>query len=132
MKKKILIIDDDVDLVDMTKAFLIQHDYEVFTAYNGVEGIECLKNCKPDFVILDVMMTSVGEGFEVAQEIRKLDSVRDIPILMVSSVNEQHDFPLMFGPDDQWNPVNDFLNKPVQPQLLLDKISELLKIKSSD
>ena len=83
-------------------------------------------------LFLDVMMTSVGEGFEVAQEIRKLDSVRDIPILMVSSVNEQHDFPLMFGPDDQWNPVNDFLNKPVQPQLLLDKISELLKIKSSD
>ena len=49
MKKKILIIDDDVDLVDMTKAFLIQHDYEVFTAYNGVEGIECLKNCKTGF-----------------------------------------------------------------------------------
>jgi DNA-binding response OmpR family regulator len=123
---KILLIDDDVDLVEVNKTYLSKRGFEVFAAYNGEEGIAIAKNIIPDVIILDVMMTTVGEGFEVAQEIRKTETIKHAQILMLTSVNEQHDFPIRFGPDQRWNPVNAFFEKPIEPEKLLQAVNNLI------
>ena len=113
MKNKILIIDDDVDLVETNRASLTLKGFQVSCAYNGHEGLEALRREKPDLVILDVMMTDVGEGFEVARQIRRDTGIKDTPVLMLTSVKQEHGFNLTVGPDDTWNPVDCFLEKPV-------------------
>ncbi len=124
--KKILLIDDDVDLVLINKAHLEKAGYRVYAAYNGREGLEKMKEIHPDLVLLDVMMTSVGEGFEVARSIREDETLKSIPILMLSSVNDLHGFKLRVGPDEDWNPVNDFIDKPVDSDRLLKKVKTIL------
>jgi two-component system, OmpR family, alkaline phosphatase synthesis response regulator PhoP len=126
MNKKILLIDDDVDFVEQNRAFLVQKGYSVCCAYNGRDGIEKAVQEKPDLVLLDVMMTEVGEGFEVAREFREREEIQKIPILMLTGVNKEHGFSLQIGPDATWNPVDVFVEKPVERGQLLLKIKELL------
>ncbi len=126
MSGKILLIDDDVDLVEMNRAFLAKNGYDVIFAYNGTDGFEKAKTEKPDLVVLDVMMTEVGEGFEVARNLKGDDSTRDIPILMMTSVNQEHGFSLTVGPDETWNPVDAFVEKPFSPKDLMSKIEEMI------
>lgn len=126
MKKKIMLIDDDVDFVEQNSAFLEKNDYNVVYAYNGKDGLKLMEQEKPDLLVLDVMMNEVGEGFEVARLVRQREELKDMPIIMLSSVNKVHGFNLTIGPDENWNPVNDFLDKPVDHKLLLEKIERLL------
>jgi CheY-like chemotaxis protein len=126
MSKKILLIDDDVDIVELNRAMLTVAGYQVCTAYSGGEGLEKIVKERPDLVILDVMMSSVGEGFEVAREIRKNEAIRHTPILMLTGVNREHPFNLRIGPDVEWNPVDSFLEKPVQKEILLEKVRTML------
>ncbi len=125
--KKILLIDDDVDLVEMNRAYLEQQGFAVVCAYNGNDGLASARSETPDLIVLDVMMTDVGEGFEVARELRKDENTRSIPILMLSSVNQEHGFNLTIGADEAWNPVDCFIDKPFSPKELLGKIDELLE-----
>ena len=127
MSKKILLIDDDVDLVEMNKSFLESHGYDVVFAYNGVDGLKMLDSEKPDLLVLDVMMTEVGEGFEVAREVRKREAFKNTPIIMLSAVNELHGFNLTIGADESWNPVTEFVDKPIEHNKLLAKIESLLE-----
>jgi len=85
-----------------------------------------VKSEKPDLVILDVMMSRADEGFEVAREIRKDPKTRNLPIIMLTSVNQQPDYNWKFGPDEEWNPVDEFLEKPVSHDKLLQKVNDLL------
>ncbi len=124
--KTILLIDDDVDLVEMNRAYLEQQGLDILTAYNGADGLESARNNSPDLIVLDVMMTEVGEGFEVARELRNDESTRQIPIIMLSSVNQEHGFNLTIGADEAWNPVDCFIDKPFSPKELHGKIKELL------
>ncbi len=126
MGKKIVLIDDDVDFVEMNKSLLEKEGYEVLFAYDGKEGFEKVKLEMPDLVILDVMMTSADEGFQVAREIREEASLKEIPILMLSSINKTEDYNWQYGPDDRWNPVDIFVDKPVKPEVLLQKVGNLL------
>jgi DNA-binding response OmpR family regulator len=132
MIKKILLIDDDIDLVAVNKAHLLKEKFNVITAYDGEEGLKKALAEQPDLVVLDVMMNSVGEGFEVAREMRNNPQLANIPILMVSSVNQEHGFKLRIGADENWNPVDDFIEKPVDFTLLIKKVNELLKQKRSN
>lgn len=127
MSKKILLIDDDIDVIEMNRAILTRAGYRVSAAFDGDEGFQKILAEKPDLVILDVMMNSVGEGFELARRVRSNAATRDIPILMLSGVNREFDFSLRIGPDEDWNPVNVFLDKPVAKDLLLNKVKEMLK-----
>ena len=129
MIKKILLIDDDVDLVAVHKAHLLKEKFSVITAYNGKEGLKQAIAEQPDLVVLDVMMDAVGEGFQVAREMKNNPKLANIPILMISSVNQEHGFKLRIGPDENWNPVDDFLEKPVEFTMLIKKVNELLKQK---
>jgi len=78
-KKKILIIDDDLDLTAAIQAILENKNYQVFTAINKEEGWEKIKSKNPDLLILDVMMDTSHEGFEMAREIKKESEYKDIP-----------------------------------------------------
>ncbi|MDZ7721753.1 MAG: response regulator [candidate division KSB1 bacterium] len=126
MTNHILLIDDDVDFVEMNKTFLETKGYTVDTAYNGTEGVERVKESAPNLIVLDVMMDQVGEGFEVARTLKQDEQYKHIPIIMLTSVNKEHGFDLTVGADEQWNPVDCFLEKPLSPQDLLAKVREFL------
>lgn len=86
-KKKILIVDDDIDVITIMETILRKEGYEVHSAMNKKEGIEKLRSVKPDLAILDVMMTTPYEGFDLAQEILNSEEFKHIPFLMQSSID---------------------------------------------
>ena len=126
MSRKILLIDDDVDLVEMNRAFLTNNGFEVIVAYNGTDGFAKAKTEQPNLIVLDVMMVDVGEGFEVARNLKGENVTKEIPILMMTSVNQEHGFSLTVGPDETWNPVDAFVEKPFSPKDLMNKIEEMI------
>lgn len=130
MSTKILLIDDDVDLVEMNRAYLVRQGYTVLFAYNGSDGLKLARESRPDLIVLDVMMTEVGEGFEVARALKGDASTRNIPVIMLSSVNQEHGFNLTIGADQAWNPVDIFIDKPFGPKDLHAKIQEMLSTKN--
>jgi CheY-like chemotaxis protein len=85
-KKKILLVDDDVDIIAVVETILENDGYEVITAYNKTEGLEMAKREKPDVAILDVMMTTHYEGFELAETFVKNAQFKGMPVLMQTSI----------------------------------------------
>jgi len=85
--KKILIVDDDIDVINVAEAILKKEGYEVISANGKEEGIEKLRNEKPALAILDVMMTSHYEGFELAQEMIKNPDIKEVPFLFQTSID---------------------------------------------
>jgi CheY-like chemotaxis protein len=124
---KILIIDDDPDITEAMKVVLENKGYTVDSAKDGSEGMEKIKVDMPDLIILDVMMNSLREGFLLSRELKKDQKYKHIPILMVTSVKQKTgiDFETAAG-DETWLPVDSFLNKPVKPEVLLEKVKSLL------
>ena len=125
---KILIIDDDPDITEAMKVVLETEKYQVQTATNGTEGMEQIKNNTPDLIILDVMMDTPREGFLINRELKKDPTYKNIPVLMITAVKEKTgiDFKPEAG-DPAWLPVEDFLDKPIKPEVLLEKVQVLLK-----
>ncbi len=126
MAKIILMIDDDPEFVDATSNLLDAKGYEVFSAPNGKEGLEKAKKNKPNLILLDVMMTTKSEGFDVAREMHKIDSLKNIPVIMITGVRKEMNLPFGFEPDDTWLPVQQVLEKPVKPDVLLDAVSKAI------
>jgi DNA-binding response OmpR family regulator len=127
MAKNVLIIDDDADLVESVANLLEAKGYSVETAPNGEEGIAKAKANTPDIILLDVMMVKKDEGFQVARELRSIESVKDVPVIMVSGVRREMSLPFGFEPDSDWLPVAAFLEKPVKPEVLLKTVAEHIK-----
>lgn len=125
---KILIIDDDPDIVEAMKVVLESKKYQVTTAKSGEEGLEKVKQKKPDLIILDVMMETQGKGFEVARAVKADEDTKDTPILMLTAVKENTglDFKKEAG-DDAWLPVDAYLDKPLKPDELISKVELLLR-----
>jgi len=122
MSKKILIIDDDVDLVEVLRLTLEKNGYTVIDAQNGTRGYQLLEREQPDLVILDVMMATWDEGFEVVQKIRVNPTIADTPIIMLTAVSQQ--MGIKYAKDDETLPVNEFIEKPVMPGTLLTIIKK--------
>ena len=133
-KPKILIIEDDIDLVAAMKKILESKGYNVSAAYDPEEGTEKLKQERPDLIILDVMFGSKGEskGFDFANKIRINREFSGTPILMLTGINTQKPF-FNFSPDTdgEYLPVDAFLDKPVKSDDLIPKVEDLLKQKTS-
>jgi CheY-like chemotaxis protein len=127
---KILIIDDDPDILTAVRMSLEPQGYEVVEARSGKEGIEVLKNNTPDLIILDVMMETKTEGFQLALKLRSPDpgseyaNFKDIPILMLTAIHSTT--PLKFEPDIDYLPVELFVDKPIDPDDLVNKVDYLL------
>jgi CheY-like chemotaxis protein len=127
MAKKILIIDDDPDVVLALRMPLENVGYEVHEAHSQPEGLAAVNDVAPDLIILDVMMDTHTAGFQMAQKLHGPDAKeahRVIPILMVTAVHQTT--PLRFEPDDDYLPVEAFIDKPIEPKSLLDKVKSLL------
>jgi CheY-like chemotaxis protein len=126
--KKILIVDDDPDITEAMSVVLETKNYAVTTASNSADAADAIAQSTPDLVILDVMMDSPREGFVFSRKLKDNPDTKDIPVLMITSVKDKVgiDFKSEAG-DDSWLPVQDFLDKPVQPDVLLAKVAELLK-----
>ena len=128
---KIVIVDDDQDIRDSLQDILQGRDYTVVTAADKTEGMETIKAEKPDLAILDVMMPAGSEGFELSRDMRKDPDLKDIPILMLTGVRQKTglDFRADAG-DPDWLPVDGFIEKPVNPQILVEEVQKLLTAKA--
>lgn len=124
---RILIVDDDPDVVEAVQMCLEQRKHEVLAAYSRQEGLAAFKKSQPDLVILDVMMEQPDDGMVLARQLRK-DGF-DGPIFMLTNINQVTG--MNFGKDEQILPVDDFQQKPIDPQVLLSKVSDLLARKVS-
>ncbi|MFL7809129.1 MAG: PleD family two-component system response regulator [Anaerolineae bacterium] len=123
---KILIIDDDPDFVLAVRMPLEAAGFEVEEAATTEEGIKKVLGVQPDLVILDVMMPTGYEGFETARAIREEHGLKELPIVMLTSLHEKRKVPYRFAPDETYLPVDVFLDKPIEPDALVDTINELL------
>jgi two-component system alkaline phosphatase synthesis response regulator PhoP len=131
--KKILMIDDDENLVNVVKLVLEAKDYEFDCAYSAKEGLQKIKEFSPDLIILDVIMEDFVAGFRVVSELRASEPTSEfakfsnIPILMLTSVTSKTDINFSEKVGTALLPVDAFLEKPVKPTTLLKRIEELLQ-----
>ena len=123
---KILLVDDDPDFLEMHKAVLQNHGYDVLTATSGQEGLERVRAEIPDLIILDLMMEKHDAGFSFSKTVKTDPLFRKIPILMVTSVAEATGFRFSLEEDGYWMKTDDFLDKPVMPKILLERVDKLL------
>ena len=130
MPAKILIVEDTPDMALALRMPLEATGYEVFHALSGQECLEMIKQVKPDLIILDVMMETTTAGFQVSLQLRSPDpqseyaKYRHVPILMLTAIHTTTS--LRFGPDEAYLPVDDFVEKPIDPDVLLEKVQRLI------
>jgi len=125
---KIKIIDDDLDLAEDLSLLLKNAGHEISTQDDTEGAVAVLIEEKPDLLILDVMFPeNPAGGFDLAREIRSTPALRDLPVILLTAINQE--FPMDFSSrdiDPEWMPVQDFLEKPVAPDVLLEKVDSLL------
>jgi CheY-like chemotaxis protein len=128
--KKIYIIDDDRDIVESMSMVLKANGYEVSAQYNDENVVENVIKYNPDLIILDVMFPENNSvGFEIARDIKRNNKLTNIPIIMLSAVNEKGIYVGRLTNQDineSWLPVSIFLDKPVQPKELLLQVKSML------
>ncbi|RKZ19102.1 response regulator [bacterium] len=124
--KTILVIDDDIDLVEIIRMTLENEGFKVIDAQDGERGLARARADAPDLVLLDVMMGSVDEGFQVAYQLRSDEATKEIPILMLTAVADQTGFDFDPDKDQEFLPVDEFLEKPVSPRKLIDMVRKHL------
>ena len=121
---KILLIDDEPDILEFLEYNLLQHDFVVEKAKDGLEGIEKFKSFQPDIILIDVMMPKLN-GIETCEKIKSLDNSDNCIILFLSARNEE--FTQIAAYDAG---AHDFVNKPVKPKILIKKIQAIIKQKN--
>ena len=136
---KILVVDDDENIVEAIKAILESRSYRVVTAYNKEQALERVRDSEPDIIILDVMMSHITDGFEVARKLRADNRTNHIPIILLTAIHHELDKKLLpefirYSPetDGEYLPVDDFVDKPIQPDDLIERVEKLLSKKSID
>jgi len=120
--KKIMLVDDDAELIDAIRSILENQHFTVVTANNKAEGLEIAGKENPDLAILDVMMTYDQEGFDLANELRNDPRFRELPIIMMTGVDKEKGVDFKSSAGDDWLPVNGYLEKPVQPHMLIAEV----------
>jgi CheY-like chemotaxis protein len=127
--KKIYIVEDDKDIIESLSIVLKSKGYEISSQLNEESLIENVKAYGPDLIILDVMFPQdPGAGFQMARELKKDETTKDIPVLMLSAINEKGEYGFRFSNsdrDESYLPVDEFVEKPIQPEKLLEKVRKL-------
>jgi CheY-like chemotaxis protein len=134
---RILIVDDDRDLVAVLRLALESRGYRVAAAYDLPTGLDAAAAQRPDCIVLDIMMPHATEGFHFVWRLRQNEDTyfQNVPIVVLSAIHEKTD--LRFYPDSsdgtyqagEFLPVQDFVDKPVDPTLLLERIDRALRLK---
>jgi len=132
MPHKILVVDDDPDILEAISMILESQGYKVVTARDGVEGLANLKAEKPDLLVLDLLMPKM-DGFAVCKELQdpRWSKYKDMPILILTSVREEASrrrYELETGLELD---VDDYVEKPVSPDTLLERVGRLIKRQES-
>jgi DNA-binding response OmpR family regulator len=130
MQGKILVVDDDPDILEALSMILESQGYQVVTARDGIEALANLKAEKPDLMILDLLMPKM-DGWAVCKELQdpRWAKYRDIPILILTSVREEASrrrYELETGLELD---VDDYVEKPISPDILLERVGRLIKRK---
>jgi len=120
MTKKILLVDDEKDLVETLTLRLEANDYEVIPAYDGQDGLEKARKGKPDLIILDLMLPKM-DGYKVCRMLKFDEKYKNIPIIMFTARVQESDKKM-----GEEVGANAYITKPFEPQVLLTKIKELL------
>ncbi|MCP4257234.1 MAG: response regulator [Planctomycetes bacterium] len=130
---KIMIVDDDPDYINVVKTILEKEQYTVVTAGDKTEGMEKIRAEKPDLAILDVMMNAWQDGFELSRQLKKDPELKSMPVLMLTAVENRTGigFKSTAG-DPTWLPVDVFLDKPVEPDVLVSEVKKLLSNKAKN
>ena len=128
-QKKLLIIDDDPDYVAGIKSVLDTANYNVDVAYNPKDGFKALLAQRYDLLLLDIMMGRGAEGVALARKVRKQPNLHDLPVLIITGLREQIAFLFPGQPvHPHFVETDELLEKPVEPRILLEKVSALLKL----
>jgi len=127
-RAKILLIDDDPDFVEATKAVLESRPYEIITALGGEEGLKKTREEKPDLILLDVIMPDI-DGFQVCQQLKKDPQLSQIPVIMITSFSEKYRETSIGVSQGLSLEAEDFVDKPVAPAELLIRVEKWLKLK---
>jgi DNA-binding response OmpR family regulator len=130
MPEKILVVDDDPDMRDAITIILESRGYQIVTAQDGVEALANLKAERPDLMMLDLLMPKM-DGFAVMKELQdaRWAKYREIPILILSSVREEASRRRYELETALTLEVDDYVEKPVAPDILLERVEKLLKKK---
>lgn len=126
-KERILLVDDDLDFVKSTSDLLEAHGYRVLSANTGFAGLELAKLERPDLMVLDVMMATKTEGFEVARRIPSCPELRNMPVLLVTGIRGEMKLGFRLEPDQTWLPVSRVMEKPIDPAAFIGAVAELLR-----
>jgi response regulator RpfG family c-di-GMP phosphodiesterase len=127
MRHKILVVDDDTDVLETRKIVLEHNNYEVVTASNVKVAEEILENNGIELIILDVMMENDSDGFNFAQKLKSNDKFKKIPIILATAVNQRTKFRFNIEDDGGFLPVEKFMEKPIAPDDRSVTIRGLLK-----
>ena len=129
-KAKILLVDDDIDFVESTKIILESKPYEVIVAYEGDEGLRKAREENPDLVLLDIIMP-VKDGFTAAEQFKKDPHLSKIPVIMLTSYSSRKgETPIAVSRGLELE-AEDYVEKPVSPEELLNIVDKYLKRASS-
>ncbi len=118
--KKILIVDDEQDIVESLKFVLEASDYTCYCAYNGEDGLKLAKELVPDLMILDVMMPKIN-GYKISRLLKYDNKYKDIPILMVTARSQDED--KLIGEETG---VNEYITKPFDLNEVVNKVKQYL------
>ena len=124
-KKKILVIDDEPDFAAIVQSNLKKEGFEVEVAYDGVEGLEKVKQNPPDAIVLDVMMPE-KDGYEVCSELKKDEKYQNIPIVMLTAVADHVGSTRYSHADGMSMEADDYLPKPASAEQITESIKSLL------
>src|SRR3990172_7734299 len=125
MAKKILIVDDDPDLVEAVSMILESKNYDVAAAYGGIEGLQKAKTESPDLIVLDVMMPD-KDGYTVCKELKADPELSRIPVLLLTAVVSHISTTRYTQQMGMETEADDYIDKPVEPQVLVERIEALL------
>ena len=120
----ILVVDDDPDFVKVTSKVLERAGYVVKSAPNGAQALKAMRAAPPDLVLLDIMMSYVLDGLDVSREMAEDPALKGIPVIMVTSLTGVKGTDMF--PTDEYVPADDWLAKPVAPEVLLARVSQAL------
>jgi len=126
-KKKILVVDDDPDVVEVLRIVLTSAGYEFHCAMNSQAAIDKLHQVKPDLLILDIIMEDRSSGYQVAQEVRSDPSMNGLPIIMLTAMERETGLRLLKAKGMTPPTVDVYMNKPIEPAKLLQEIKGLLE-----
>jgi two-component system alkaline phosphatase synthesis response regulator PhoP len=131
-KRKILLVDDDLDLLEQNKILIESMNYEVITANSSKEGWEVFKKSNPDACVIDLIMEEYDSGFVLCHRIKKDEKGKDIPIFILTSATYETGF--KFGAstseEKEWIAADEIINKPVIIDEFVQKLENYIQLKN--